>query len=622
MPAAARRPYRPEVDGLRAVAVMLVVLFHLGYEWIPGGYIGVDIFFVISGFLITRLILDEVENGSFSFRSFYLRRMRRLAPALLATLLTTCLVAFVLFTPTDFKAYGREMAWSALGLSNFYFAERLDYFDNASSLRPLLHTWSLAVEEQYYLIAPLFIFLIRKRWSRTTVMYATLVTLVLSFAAAVIAVRADPQIGYFWTPFRAWQIALGSMVVFLPRHLHLEGARGDVAAIVGLTAIIASSLLLSEKSGVPGWAALLSCLGTALILSTKSAPLTFRCLSTTPMLALGRASYSLYLVHWPLIVIVSYWFLQPNLPASVRLPTLAASFVLAFGLHHLIEERLRKPAPTNTVFVQSTMAFVVAIAAGGWAMYHSSGLPSRINAPVIAAISPYEPCRGVTICILGDKEKDAPAALFVGDSNARHYAKAIDQWGQSNGQKVIMVASAACNITGDFKIRKHHLANCKKAKAATSKLLNEHENTPLLIAHNWNSYRKQKMTERLIEFIGNVGKRPVTIVGQTPYARKHYHHCGQVQSFQLSLKDCETYKPYKLDQTTTAQLRRELSGVPVRFIDPATALCTAENCSVHGEAGVFFYDKGHLSLQGAKRVLDDRLAAHLLKPEDQPTLSQ
>lgn len=340
--------YRADIDGLRAIAVLCVVIFHLGVAGFQGGYVGVDVFFVISGFLITAIIKQGHENQSFRFADFYTRRIRRLLPPLIATVAVTLLGASFILTPEDMTPFARSATAALFSVSNFVFYAESGYWDAASELKPLLHTWSLGVEEQFYLFWPALIvglLSLRKR-----IPFGASLTLI-TFAGAALCIgysTVDPSAAFYLLPFRVFQFSLGALVIPLSSALtHTVFARSawlpSASFWLGLSCIGASVFFFHEATLFPGWAVLLPTTGTALMLlagTTRTGlPRTPRALMENPLsIWLGRVSYSMYLVHWPLIVLYRYYH-GVDLHISDQLTLAATILVATCALHYGIERR-------------------------------------------------------------------------------------------------------------------------------------------------------------------------------------------------------------------------------------------------------------------------------------------
>jgi peptidoglycan/LPS O-acetylase OafA/YrhL len=338
--------YLPHIDGIRAIAVVSVFLFHLGVAGFPGGFVGVDIFFVISGFLITRLIVEEIgATGSFSFRRFYIRRLRRLGPAMLAMILGCFVAAYFLFSPEHLEQFGGSVIASLLSVSNIFFWFESGYFDTASSVKPLLHTWSLSVEEQFYLTWPLILVGSTALLGLHRVVIVVAAVGLISFAANVWVQFGggnftDIQSAMFYLPFfRVFELALGAGLVWLWPYRPANVAANDGLTLVGLAMIAGSIFGFSKDTPFPTYYALLPCVGTALlILCADRSRLRFL-LQNRISVWLGLISYSLYLVHWPLIV---FWSYGSKLAWVDQVGIFVAALPIATLMYLYIEQPLRK----------------------------------------------------------------------------------------------------------------------------------------------------------------------------------------------------------------------------------------------------------------------------------------
>lgn len=297
--------YRAEIDGLRALAIIPVVCFHAGILGMSGGYIGVDIFFVISGFLITSLINKEMHDGNFSYVSFYERRIRRIAPALFFAMLCSLPFAYFLFAPFDTQKYTQSLAAIALLIANHSFANEVGYFDKVVELKPFIHSWSLSVEEQFYLFFPL-ILLISKRFFKSQVIYVLLILFILSYCYAGENIAKDNEDNYFLLPSRAWELLLGSIAATLP-HIKISIYKSEAIGFFSLGIIISCFFIFDERSHIPGYIALLPTLATALILLfVQKNSFVAKLLSIKPVVFIGLISFSLYIWHQPLLAFIKY----------------------------------------------------------------------------------------------------------------------------------------------------------------------------------------------------------------------------------------------------------------------------------------------------------------------------
>ena len=337
--------YRSEIDGIRAIAIASVVLFHGWSSAFPGGYVGVDIFFVISGYLITSIIFNEMKAGKFTYLNFYARRARRILPALLAMIAITTTAAFLLFLPDDLTEYGKIVIYTLLFGGNFRLAATPGYFHHSMQENPLLHMWSLSVEEQFYLIWPTLLALMIRFLPERRHRLAVLALGALSLVAAEALVHIWPRSAFFHLPTRGWELLAGALLAmnFIPRIA--SKAVAESLSAIGLALMIAPLFLYDKETPFPGLAALVPVLGCALVIysteneRTRVAAL----LSWKPIVFTGLISYSLYLWHWPIFAFTTYELLRPLTFLEGFLCVLAAVSAAVFSWR-FIEQPFRRRA--------------------------------------------------------------------------------------------------------------------------------------------------------------------------------------------------------------------------------------------------------------------------------------
>jgi peptidoglycan/LPS O-acetylase OafA/YrhL len=329
--------YRPDIDGLRGISVVAVIAFHAFPDWVPGGFIGVDVFFVISGFLISGIIFDEMRSGAFRLRSFYARRIRRIFPALVLVLTATVLLGWWILLPQDMLHLGKQMLSSAAFAANFCFWFQSGYFSPDAHGFPLLHLWSLGVEEQFYIVWPLVILLLRRKPDR--VFAAILIIAALSFLLNILSI--DRHEADFYSPLtRAWELMLGAAAAWIMRRYPQPLSDREIEAIriVGLAAILSAALVLNSRMRYPGWLALVPTAGSVLlVLSPDRGGATSYLMARGPIVSIGRISYPLYLWHWPLLVLAEA-FKFSTLTELERLLVVAVSFALAALTYEWVEK--------------------------------------------------------------------------------------------------------------------------------------------------------------------------------------------------------------------------------------------------------------------------------------------
>ena len=446
--------YRPEVDGLRAIAVLAVVLFHDGLG-VPGGYIGVDVFFVISGFLITSLIVKELHKQEFTLRNFWERRVRRIIPAISVMVLVTLIAGWFLLLPADYASLARSAVWQAVFGVNIHYWLNTGYFADVADEMPLLHTWSLAVEEQFYLCVPLLLLVVRRASivrGRDRVFAVLLGATIVSVVAAVYGVASHPAATFYLLPTRAWELLCGGLLSVAPRAEFAAKGRAwrEVVATLGLASILLPCWLYSKATPFPGFAAVPPCFGAALFLwacnhdpgsDVRSLPFAARLLTARPFVFVGLISYSLYLWHWPLIVFASYWAPMP-LTLRHRLTLAGAGLICGIVSWRYVETpfRNRDVCRSRTAMFAFTVGALTLIVALGVAILVGRGYPSRVPSDALKYANAREDKEGIYEMTARDIRQGRLAAIGIrtpkkrislllwGDSHAMAAAPAFDQY--------------------------------------------------------------------------------------------------------------------------------------------------------------------------------------------------
>jgi peptidoglycan/LPS O-acetylase OafA/YrhL len=427
--------YRPDIDGLRALAVLVVVGFHAFPAWIRGGFIGVDVFFVISGYLISTILLAGMERCSFRLSQFYIRRIRRIFPALIVVLLACMVAGWLVLFSVEYKALAKHVAGSAAFVSNFVLWNEAGYFDKAAATKPLLHIWSLGIEEQFYIVWPLLLYLVWKRKA------ATLALLVLLIAVSFVfnVLSSEPAADFYSPLARFWELMAGAVLAYLSLHweemakifrklpqpvpriiaagVAPESTARNVAAAIGLLFIVVTVFAVDETKKFPGWWALLPVAGTYLMIASGShAWINNKLLAARGLVAIGLISYPLYLWHWPLLSFIG--IVDGHTPSSeAATVAILFSFVLAWLTYLVVEMPLRfgKSAPIKAVALLVVMG---AIGSAGYFTYAEGGFSSRNrNAEDIVAAARDGLEDDETT--LGNPS--AEETLLVGDSTMQQY---------------------------------------------------------------------------------------------------------------------------------------------------------------------------------------------------------
>jgi peptidoglycan/LPS O-acetylase OafA/YrhL len=454
--------YRADIDGLRAVAIVPVVLFHAGVPGFSGGFVGVDVFFVISGFLITQLLLHDLAAGRYSIVAFYERRVRRILPALFTMLGVVAIAASIVLLPDDLAAFGRSAVATSLFWSNVEFWQTSGYFARAAEESPLLHTWSLAVEEQFYIVFPLFLSLCDRGGRRTCVVVTSIVAL-CSLVASIHAVGSDRDLAFYLPHTRAWELALGALLAMQAVPTTHRASLRHLAGIAGVALIAFAVFRYDDTTPFPGLAALPPCLGTALIIWAGSGLHSHHVigdlLARKPFVRVGLISYSLYLWHWPLLAFAAYLSFG-SASALVRTAAVATATILAVVSWRYVERPFRGRSgwlDRRGIFSAAAVAMTVVVAFG-LASQLGRGWPARL-APDVARLAagrddhpPLESvCFNATVdmarsgrlCRIGAAR--APASFVVwGDSHARVVAGVIGEDAQRAGRAGLLATRSAC----------------------------------------------------------------------------------------------------------------------------------------------------------------------------------
>lgn len=450
--------YRADIDGLRAIAVGLVVVFHFQLIPISGaGFMGVDIFFVISGFLITRIIISGLEAGNFKLSRFYMARIKRLYPALLTVLALYLVAGWILFLPDQFRELSLETVLSQLYVVNFYFWREVNYFGLQAKTVPLLHMWSLAVEEQFYIFYPLVLMaLARVRWS--TLFWVLAVLVVGSFCVGLWATYATPGAAFYLLPARAWELGVGGLLaVWLNQRPQISAGLAHIAGLVGIVSLGLALALYTPLTLFPGWFALLpvTCAAAFILAGSRPVPVASTAwLGAAPMVWIGRISYPLYLVHWPVIIVMNETL--QDVTWGWRMGGLVLSVLISWAILTLVETPMRK----GRVF--ATPRQILGVIGGGSAALTAfsvvvviwDGLPGRFDPAALRYLAYAEsdpaapnlsacewPARAP--CPLG-RTTGPPEIAVIGDSHAWAIAGAADLWLDKAGHSGQLLYASGC----------------------------------------------------------------------------------------------------------------------------------------------------------------------------------
>lgn len=638
-PSSTPRNYRPDIDGLRAIAVLGVVLYHAGLG-VPGGYVGVDIFFVISGFLITGLIFKDLENGTFSMLGFWERRVRRIFPAL-AVMVITCLIAgYFLLLPFGYIVLAQSAISQAVFSSNIQFWRTTGYFNPSAEENPLLHTWSLSVEEQFYLFVPLIIAGLFAWKREKLLMPLILLGVVLSFSLSVYWLRVDPTGAFYLIPSRAWELGMGSFVA-LAQPLRSQIFR-LLLGVAGLSGILATFWLYDSRTLFPGLAALLPVMGSAGMIwsgmrsdhgSTQSHA--HRVLAWGPLVWIGLLSYSLYLWHWPFFAFHRYLFGQ-NPASLLSIFYVLLAFILSILSLKFIETpfRKRKICPTRAGILGFTIALTILIVSLSGLIYLKRGLPQRIPESALK----YDRVQGNQRFSTKDKQ-DLPSGLRVQKLGVEGAPARTLLWGDSHAEVLLGALDSVCKElgvgaiaatkggappvfgwSGERKTTSEHKRSVLAGEEICS-LLNENkciENVVLVL--RWSYYIPRNpplriarlpidgFSDALLVTIKELQKKglKVSIMREVPVFQSHVARAMALHEWlgtplpSLSKSDYEKFqKPY--DDLIS---RMQLEAPGVTLLDPSPYLLNDYKYFEYldPDGTLLYRDEHHLTTRGATRL--------------------
>lgn len=634
--------YRADIDGLRAVAVLLVLIFHAGLAVFPSGFIGVDIFFVISGYLTTSIILSAVGRGDFSLGQFYVKRLWRLQPAILALLIVTLGAASALYLPKDFIDFLKSEKYTSLLLSNQYFSKSTDGYATAEAATlPLLHTWSLAIEWQWYIFLPLGLLVLTRHLKPHRLKTAVVVLTIVSIGIALFIARTSPDKSYYAYLARIFELLVGSCTaVFANDRLRLGRVSASALGLGAFGAVLFSATLSIPTTAYPGFPAIVICLATAVLVSSQvgQVGITSRLLSWSPLVFVGTISYSLYLWHWPVIAIVEYL-------GVVKTPAiLAGYFIASFALgttsYYLVEKPLRRTRlglgkTLILLLVVPAIAFSALYSAGksadGWLERFGSDPANILPRLKASEIPKREPCLGGasdgsdSSCLLGHVNAST-TALLMGDSYSNHFWGFIDTLAKDANVSVMAQGSPGCLALPDvylydwWKYKNTLYKKCHDAAAEYHKLIARSHYDYVIIGLTWETYadssavvlsiddqRSQALSrERMkaallksLDIITRSGARPVLIKSNIvmPEGANDCLYRSIKLRGTIEEHHCATSIAQPEENPWLAQLFRDVKQAhpDLLIIDPKDVQCVDGQCKLSIDGLPIYRDIGHIT---------------------------
>lgn len=602
---------RADIQGLRGIAVLAVLLYHADHRLLPGGFTGVDIFFVISGYLITRILLNSLENHHFSLREFYLRRVRRLFPALYVLLAVTLVMGLLLLPPKGLSELAYSQFFTTLFLSNFAFAHLTDYFDTAAGLMPLLHTWSLGVEEQFYLLYPLVVlglWRFARRWLWPVLAGIALLSLFL----APVFMRARPEASFYLPSTRAFELLIGALCIWWQGRLSVTDTIKHGMSLAGMGLMIAGLFLLNDRLGFTGGAALMPCLGTGLLLLSLDA-WGNRLVAAPPLVWTGNLSYSLYLWHWPILVFARMIFGEA---IWVTIVALMLAFVAAWASRRYIEVPFIRGFRWTPKHVWRAAASVMTISlASALLIFAGKGLPARFSVTeqlAFAATTDFSHDRK-TCHIAKDRRlsysdtcthgpsPDATLAVW-GDSEGAELAQSLGALGMS----VRQITTSACPPSVGYDIPYNRTCLAQNADMMLHLKGDAQIKTVILIA-NYLRYQEDNGPAMLsgLELsaldLQATGKQVIIVYPLPVYSFDPPSRVGMAMRFGQDPE--KVGMPLSQFDSDNAAIIAELDAFTgahhIAVLKPSDVLCDDSLCHVYdAKTGVLYFNGQHLSLTG------------------------
>ncbi len=643
------------IDGLRAVAILPVVFFHFNIAHVTGGYVGVDVFFVISGFLITGLIFEQIKNGRFSITHFYERRARRILPALFVTCLISTLMALWLFMPNDFKQFSRGLEGISLFISNFIFARWTGYFTDPISTKPLLHTWSLAVEEQFYVVFPLILVLLKNSFKDRifAIQAAIYVLFTASFTMSIELLPVSPEKTFYLLHTRAWELLMGSLLALHLKEVKLSRFAAEILSTAGAAILLWCFFVYDRNTHFPGLTALPPCLATVFLLwsNIDHETVVKKLLSTRLFVSIGLISYGLYLYHWPVIAFAHYYLDRD--PSAVESVLLIALAVLMATLSYIYIE-----APIRTgIFLKKKRLFclsgfgLVAFGLIGLAGVRTDGFPHRFNNDVLryATTSDSDASAGTPlkcdpanvpglgadkICKFGVSPAAHPDFLLWGDSHASALQGAVVAETEKHKLTGWSITRSGCpSLVGADRADNFVDYSCPAISKGVLEVIRRNKIKNVLLVSRWDMYALgwekgsvETAREPFISFTTKDGKRltrkeafaasfeetarvlhgmgvNVWVVRQVPpqlvyvssALAKAVYLGRNPDDLRRSYEDILRHRDFINDVFTAAA-----KAYPLHFIDPADKFCPQrEYCLIEVGGQSLYTDNTHLSSFGA-----------------------
>jgi peptidoglycan/LPS O-acetylase OafA/YrhL len=647
--------YRPEIDGLRAISIIFVLFYHADIQIFSGGYIGVDIFFVISGYLITGILYNNLQNGKFSILDFYDRRLRRILPPLYFMLLIVTIISYMFLLPHEFRYYGRSLANVALFVANIFFYKNTGYFDTLAPDTQLLHAWSLSVEEQFYIFLPLFLAIAFKKF-RKYLIISILGLFFISFIASVLTIKINQQADFYLLQYRAWELLAGSLLATWPklRERQWSALTANCLSGIGLVLVTAPVFVYSNQTLFPGLSAAPVIIGSVILIQLGQNGFTGKFLATSFFVAIGKISYPLYLWHWSLLSLLRLYKMRP-LKTNEIILWLLVSLLMSIFSFYVIERPIRSKQifKTRQAIFSFSIIFILIFGISGKIIKTKNGMPARFPTQItehLILMSPFNDefpkCKGkeedeFLNCYpgqLGFKDSDAPSFILWGDSHAASWAPGLDEIAQKFGVSGLQFTKPSCppflgyefmavkeserkactqfnnevfqfltesdikNVIISVRLPAYFRGTGEMPKVEDYKAINSDDNEIFL-----NIYNALNETVTILEDLG----KTVWFVQVVP---EHFISALNIWArskivnadFQtIGVKSSVFIENDKQFHALVNKLQIDHNNIKILYLNPL--ICNEKVCFTGDDNGPYYFDSDHLSFLGA-RFLQDTFA--------------
>lgn len=646
--------YRPDIDGLRAVAVLPVLMYHAFPRWMPSGFVGVDIFFVISGFLISTVIMGNLERARFSYLDFYSRRIRRIFPALAVMLIAVLAFGWISLFPVEFKALGKHVLGGATFISNFFLWNESGYFDTFAGSKPLLHLWSLGIEEQYYIFWPLILSI---AWRNKRSLLLVIVSMgAASFFFSLFEIKVDPVATFYSPVTRVWELMLGSALAYvftvgIGQRRTLGGVIPMFSSVIGTLLLLTGFLLITDSKSFPGWWAILPTFGSLLLIAGGPGSWVNQwLLSNRWMVLVGKISYPLYIWHWPLLSFAQILY-AGSPPPVVKIFLLLTAFILAWITYRFVERPIRSGGGMSSA-TMPLVAISAVIGLMGAFIYLEKGFTSRsivtYNRALLQetpfAANPPSQCPGMAndvisknkLCTIYTAAVPAKTIVLWGDSSTGAWLPAFLDIGKQHNFSIVNLSHPSCppilaarKTRFDYRESREYCQDGQMQRMAIQEIERLHPDLIVVIAA-WNSYsehtNREFITDRPDEVADATSTKrtlfarvPETLTALTEVSRIVVFRSWPIMPTARNMKIARslaipgiepTYTPnvggptvsrneFIEDSRNINSIFDHLGSPRLSFFDPSTKICASGTCESHVNGINYYSDTTHISVAGA-----------------------